>query len=45
LAPGKEGTEVNAASNFAEIKELLEGGVTLPDALPNFFPCLPHAFP
>ena len=33
LAPGKEGTEVNAASNFAEIKELLEGGVTLPDAI------------
>jgi predicted ATPase len=33
LAPGREGTEVNAASNFAEIRELLEGGVTLPDAL------------
>jgi predicted ATPase len=33
LAPGKEGTEVNAASNFAEIRELLEGGVTLPDAI------------
>jgi len=33
LAPGKEGTEVNAAGNFAEIKELLEGGVTLPDAI------------
>jgi hypothetical protein len=24
---------VNAASHFAEIKELLEGGVTLPDAI------------
>jgi hypothetical protein len=33
LAPGKEGTEVNVAGNFAEIKELLEGGVTLPDAI------------
>jgi predicted ATPase len=33
LAPGKEGTEVNVSSNFAEIKELLEGGVPLPDAI------------
>lgn len=33
LAPEKEGTEVNVSSNFAEIKELLEGGVPLPDAI------------
>ena len=33
LAPGKEGTEVNVSSNFVEIKELLDGGVTLPDAI------------
>lgn len=33
LAPGKEGTEVSAASTLAEIKELLEGGVSLPDAI------------
>jgi predicted ATPase len=33
LAPGKEGTEVNAASTLTEIKELLEGGVSLPEAI------------
>ena len=33
LAPGKEGTEVNVASHFTEIKHLLDGGVTLPDAI------------
>lgn len=33
LAPGKEGTEVNVSSNFADLRDLLEGGVTLPDAI------------
>ena len=33
LAPGKEGTEVNPASSFVDIKELLEGGLTLPEAV------------
>jgi hypothetical protein len=33
LVPGKEGTEVSAASTLAEIKELLEGGVSLPEAI------------
>jgi hypothetical protein len=33
LAPGKEGTEVSAASTLSEIKELLEGGVSLPEAI------------
>jgi hypothetical protein len=33
LMPGKEGTEVSPASRFAEVKELLEGGVTLPEAI------------
>lgn len=33
LVPGKEGTEVNPASSFVEIKELLEGGLTLPEAV------------
>lgn len=33
LMPGKEGTEVSPASDFAEIKELLEGGVSLPEAI------------
>jgi predicted ATPase len=33
LAPGKEGTEVSAASTLTEIKELLEGGVSLPEAI------------
>jgi predicted ATPase len=33
LAPGREGTEVNAASNFVEIKHLLEGGLGLPEAI------------
>ncbi len=33
LMPGKEGTEVSPASDFAEVKELLEGGVSLPEAI------------
>lgn len=33
LAPGKEGTEVNVSSDFADLRDLLEGGVTLPDAI------------
>ncbi len=33
LEPGKEGTEVSVASAFADIKELLDGGVALPDAI------------
>lgn len=33
LAPGKEGTEVRAASTLTEIKEFLEGGVSLPEAV------------
>lgn len=33
LMPGKEGTEVAVASSFKEIKELLDGGVSLPEAI------------
>jgi predicted ATPase len=33
LVPGKEGTEVSAAITLTEIKELLEGGVSLPEAI------------
>ena len=33
LTPGKEGTEVSAASDFEDIKELLEGGISLPEAI------------
>jgi len=33
LVPGKEGTEVNPASSIPEIKELLEGGLSLPEAI------------
>jgi hypothetical protein len=33
LMPGKEGTEVSPASGFADVKELLEGGVSLPEAI------------
>ena len=33
LTPGKEGTEVNPASSFVDIKELLEGGLTLPEVV------------
>lgn len=33
LTPGKEGTEVDAASNFQDIKELLDGGLSLPEAI------------
>ncbi len=33
LSPGREGTEVSPASEFAEVKELLEGGVSLPEAI------------
>lgn len=33
LVPGKEGTEVKAASTFQEIKDLLEGGSSLADAI------------
>lgn len=33
LGPGKEGTEVNLASSFVDAKELLEGGLTLPEAV------------
>jgi AAA domain, putative AbiEii toxin, Type IV TA system len=33
LVPGKEGTEVSAANTLTEIKELLEGGVSLPEAI------------
>jgi predicted ATPase len=33
LTPGKEGTAVSAASTHTEIKELLEGGVSLPEAI------------
>ena len=33
LAPGKEGTEVNPASDLVDVKELLEGGLTLPEVV------------
>jgi len=33
LTPGKEGTEITVAEKFAEIKQLLDGGLTLPDAI------------
>ncbi len=33
LAPGKEGTEVSAASSLKEVKELLDGGISLPEAI------------
>jgi predicted ATPase len=33
LVPGKEGTEVRPASSYLEIRELLEGGLSLPDAV------------
>ena len=33
LVPGKEGTEVRAASTFEVIKDLLGGGSSLPDAI------------
>jgi ABC-type proline/glycine betaine transport system ATPase subunit len=33
LVPGREGTEVNLASSIPEIKELLEGGLSLPEAI------------
>ena len=33
LTPGKGGAEVSAASALAEIKEMLEGGVSLPEAI------------
>ena len=46
LAPGKEGTEMNVSSNITEIKELLEGGVTLPDAImPRTKPQLAEQLP
>jgi len=33
LEPAREGTQVNPASSFVDIKELLEGGLTLPEAV------------
>jgi predicted ATPase len=33
LMPTKEGTEVRRASEFSEIKDLLEGGVSMADAV------------
>jgi predicted ATPase len=33
LVPGKEGTEVNSADHLKEIGVLLEGGVSLPEAI------------
>ncbi|HEX5071283.1 MAG TPA: AAA family ATPase [Vicinamibacterales bacterium] len=33
LRPGTEGTEVSTASDFAEVKDLLEGGSTLAEAV------------
>ena len=33
LVPGKEGTEVNPASDIVDVKELLEGGLALPEAV------------
>jgi hypothetical protein len=33
LLPGEEGTEVSLASSIAEVKELLDGGVSLPEAI------------
>jgi predicted ATPase len=33
LVPGKEGTEVNPASGLGDIRELLEGGLSLPEAV------------
>jgi predicted ATPase len=39
LVPGKEGTEVNPADRFKEIRVLLEEGVSLPEAV------IPHTRP
>jgi predicted ATPase len=39
LEPGNEGTVVNPASNVRQIKELLEGGLSLPEAV------MPHTRP
>jgi len=33
LEPGREGTQVNPASSFVDIEELLKGGLTLPEAV------------
>lgn len=33
LVPGAEGTEVHEATDYSEVKELLEGGMTLAEAL------------
>ena len=46
LVPGKEGTEVTVASEFADIKELLDGGLGLPDAImPRTKPQLAEQLP
>jgi predicted ATPase len=46
LVPGKEGTEVTVASEFADIRELLDGGLGLPDAIiPRTKPQLAEQLP
>jgi AAA domain, putative AbiEii toxin, Type IV TA system len=46
LAPGREGTEVTLASEFADIRELLDGGLGLPDAImPRTKPQLAEQLP
>jgi hypothetical protein len=46
LVPGKEGTEVTVASEFADIRELLDCGLGLPDAImPRTKPQLAEQLP